>query len=102
MVNYRNQRKGLGRPRGNRRVGFGHKMNYFKPQGVPMSNLQIVEITTEELEALRLKNVENLDQVEAAYKMGTSQSTFQRILKSAYEKMSLALVKGWAIKVVKE
>ncbi len=100
-VNRRNGR-GVGRPRGRRKVCASYRQNYFKPQGVPMNALKTVVITAEELEALRLKNVENLDQLDAARKMGTSQSTFQRILKSAYEKVSLALVKGWGIKVVKE
>lgn len=66
-----------------------------------MRSLGIVELTFEEAEALRLKNVEGLTQVGAAKKMDTSQSTFQRILSSAYKKMSEALVEGKAIKIVK-
>jgi len=59
----------------------------------------VIELTTEEIEALRLKNIEELDQVEAAKKMSTSQSTFQRILCSAYKKVSNALINGKAIKI---
>ena len=66
-----------------------------------MGNLEIIILTKEELESLRLKNVENLDQSTAAQKMNTSQSTFQRILSSAYKKVSEALVKGKAIKIDK-
>lgn len=66
-----------------------------------MSSLDIVELTVEEVEALRLKNVENLDQVKCAKSMKTSQSTFQRILSSAYKKISEALIKGKAIKIIK-
>ncbi len=101
IVNRRNGRS-VGRPRGRRRVCIGYRQNYFKPQGVPINALKTIELTTEELEALRLKNVENLEQIDAARKMNTSQSTFQRILRSAYKKVSLALVKGWGIKIIKE
>ena len=89
------------RPRLCRRIRFRAKANYFKPQGIPMRNLEIIILSKEELEALRLKNVKNLDQIEAAEKMNTSQSTFQRILSSAYKKVSEALAKGKAIKIDK-
>lgn len=88
------------RPRLCRRVGFNAHVNYFKPQGVPMRFLEIVELSLEEAEALRLKNIKGLDQKEAAGKMNTSQSTFQRILSSAYRKVSDALINGKAIKIV--
>jgi predicted DNA-binding protein (UPF0251 family) len=74
-------------------------VRYFKPQGIPIRELDEVELTLEELEALRLKNIEGLEQTEASIKMKTSQSTFQRILASAYQKVSDALVKGKAIKI---
>lgn len=67
-----------------------------------MMYLDIVELSLEEIEALRLKNIEQLDQSECADKMHTSQSTFQRILSSAYSKVSRALVNGKAIKITKE
>lgn len=76
-------------------------MTYFKPQGVPLRLLDIVELTTEELEALRLKNEKNLEQIEAAKMMKTSRSTFQRILTLAYKKVTTALIKGKAIKIIK-
>jgi len=82
-------------------VRFDPKVTYFKPQGVPMRQLEVVELTHEEVEALRLKNVKNLDQEESAKKMNTSQSTFQRILTSAYQKISEALIEGKAIKIIK-
>ena len=81
---------------------FNPEVTYFKPQGVPMRFLEVVDLTLEEVEALRLKNVENYDQIKAAEKMHTSQSTFQRILSSAYKKVSTALIEGKAIKVSTE
>ncbi|MDF1497341.1 MAG: DUF134 domain-containing protein [Patescibacteria group bacterium] len=89
------------RPRLGRRIRFDPHVTFFKPQGVPMRLLEIVELSHEEVEALRLKNVEELDQVDCAKKMKTSQSTFQRILSSAYKKISQALIEGKAIKIIK-
>ncbi len=89
------------RPRLCRRIGFNPNIVYFKPQGVPMRMLDEVELTAEELEALRLKNAKDLDQSEGAKLMKTSRSTFQRILSSAYKKITKALVEGKAIKIVK-
>lgn len=66
-----------------------------------MRFLEVVELTREEAEALRLKNVKDLDQIDAARQMKTSQSTFQRILASAYKKISKALIEGKAIKISK-
>jgi predicted DNA-binding protein (UPF0251 family) len=88
------------RPRCRRRIRFHPNVRYYKPQGVPMRHLEVVELTIEEVEALRLRNIEELDQTECAKKMNTSQSTFQRILSSAYKKITIAIVNGRAIKIV--
>ena len=90
------------RPRQFRNVNFSPNVFYFKPKGVPLRNLEVVEITIEEAEALRLKNIEKLSQTKCAQKMKTSQSTFQRILSSAYEKTSKAIIGGCAIKITKQ
>ena len=89
------------RPRLCRRVRFNPNITYFKPQGVPMRSLEVIELTPEEVEALRLRNIKDLDQVECAKMMKTSQSTFQRILSSAYKKVTEALIKGSAIRIIK-
>lgn len=89
------------RPRGFRKIDFEPSVTFYKPQGVPMRLLEIVELTHEEVEALRLKNIQELDQNEAADKMQTSQSTFQRILSSAYRKISKAIIDGNAIKIIR-
>lgn len=66
-----------------------------------MRDLEVMEISAEELEAMRLKNILDLNQTECAEKMDTSQSTFQRILSSAYQKISVSLIEGKAIRIVK-
>lgn len=90
------------RPRLHRCIRFNPEITYFKPQGVPLRELCIVDLSIEELEALRLKNIEGLDQIECAKKMDTSQSTFQRIIVSAYNKVSDALINGKAIRISKD
>jgi predicted DNA-binding protein (UPF0251 family) len=90
------------RPRLKRRIGYHPKINFFKPQGVPMRHLEVIELTSEEVEAIRLKDVKKMDQNEAAKKMKTSQSTFQRIISSAHRKISQALIGGKAIKFVRD
>ena len=89
------------RPRLCRRIIFNPNVTYFKPQGVPMRCLEIIELTTEEAEALRLSNIQDLEQEEAAKNMYTSQSTYQRLLSSAYKKITEALIEGKAIKIIK-
>ena len=84
-----------------RKIEFNPNITYFKPQGVPMRELEIVELTAEEIEAYRLRHINDMEQQEAADKMHTSQSTYQRILYSAYKKIADALINGKAIKIVK-
>jgi len=87
------------RPRMCRRLRFRAKAHYFKPQGIPMSLLEEVSLSREELEAIKLKDFDGLEQVAAAEKMNTSQSTFQRILSSARKKVAEVIVKGKALKI---
>ena len=89
------------RPRLKRRIRQHPDITFYKPQGIPLKNLKSVELTLEEWETLRLKNVLKLNQVLAAKKMNTSQSTFQRILNTAQKKLSLAIINGMAIKINK-
>jgi predicted DNA-binding protein (UPF0251 family) len=89
------------RPRLRRHIEFNPRITYFKPRGVPLRKLQTIELNREELEAFRLRHVDNLEQTAAAEKMQTSQSTLQRILDSANKKIADALVNGKAIKINK-
>jgi uncharacterized protein len=88
------------RPCKNRRILNRFSHSYFKPKGIPMSCLRETILFDEEIEALRLKNIQKLSQLECAKEMNISQSTFQRILSSAYNKVSDAIVNGKAIRVV--
>lgn len=90
------------RPIKPRKVFLNPKVVYFKPRAVPLSVLEEVELSLDELEALRFCDLENLDQVQAAKKMKISQSTLSRILISARKKIAEALIKGKAIKIIRK
>ncbi len=90
------------RPRLCRKISFNPEITYFKPQGVPLCALEIVELTIEEVEAYRLRHMDDMAQKAAAGKMRTSQSTYQRILYSAYKKIASALIGGKAIRIIKK
>jgi uncharacterized protein len=87
------------RPVTPRRIQFRPGTTYFKPAGLPLSSLEEVVLAFEEIEALRLKDVEGLGQTEAAKKMNISQPTLFRILSVARKKIADALVNGKAIRV---
>lgn len=91
----------MARPLKPRRVFFDSEVLYFKPRAVPLSLLEEVSLAVDEIEALRLCDYKKLEQKEAAQKMKISQSTLQRILVSARQKISQALVEGKAIKIEK-
>ncbi len=74
-------------------------VTFFKPAGIRMRELEEVVISVEEYEALRLKDLERLDQKECAEKMRISQPTFHRLVLEARKKVANALVKGLAIKI---
>ena len=87
------------RPKKQRHINFDPEVTFFKPQGVPLKEIEEVEISHAEIEAIRLKNVEGLDQHACAEKMRISQSTFQRLLVLANQKIAEALIGGKAIKI---
>jgi len=74
-------------------------VNYFKPRAVPLSVLEEVILSVEELEALRLAHKESLYQQEAAERMGVSRATFGRVLDAAHRKVTTALVEGCALRI---
>jgi uncharacterized protein len=88
------------RPRCCYKISFCPKARCFRPEDSKNKNIEVVELTPEEAEALRLKNIQDLHQTEAARRMGVSQSTFQRVLSSAHKKVSEALMEGKTIKII--
>jgi predicted DNA-binding protein (UPF0251 family) len=82
-----------------RRVFGCPRSEYFKPAGIPLSGLGEVRLTRDELEALRLADLEGLYQAEAAEKMGISRQTFGNIVESARHKVADVLVNGRALRI---
>jgi len=89
----------MARPFKCRRVAFLPDVTYFKPAGIPLRALEEIRLTVEEAEAIRLKDLEGLEQEEGAEKMNISRPTFQRILSSARQKIADALLNGKAIRI---
>ena len=87
------------RPRLKRRIRFFPNIKFFKPRGVAMRDLEIENLSHEEVEALRLRHLKDLEQEEVAKKMNTSRTTVQRILNSGYKKIIGAIVYGRAIAI---
>lgn len=87
------------RPPKCRRVEFEPQITYFKPAGIPKFQLQELALKVEEIEAIRLKDKEGLEQEECAERMHVSRPTFQRILMSAREKIADALIEGKALRI---
>lgn len=71
----------------------------FRPMCAPLSTLKGVSLTLDEFEAIRLTDLERLQQENAARKMKISRPTFSRILSSARNKISDALVNVKSIKI---
>ena len=87
------------RPRKCRRIAFMPGSTYFKPAGIPMRFIEEVQLTLEETEAIRLKDIEGLDQAGCAERMNISRPTVQRIIESARRKISDALLNGKSIRI---
>jgi uncharacterized protein len=64
-----------------------------------MRDLEEIQVSLDELEAIRLKDLEGLEQDQGAEKMNISRATFQRILTSARQKIAEALLNGKALRI---
>jgi uncharacterized protein len=73
--------------------------NYFKPRGIPLSELEEVVLNLDEYEAIRLADYEELYQEEAAARMNISRQTFGRIIEVAHKKIADVLMNGKALKI---
>jgi len=69
----------------------------FKPRSVPMTELPVVRLGLDELEAMRLCDVEDHDQEAAGARMGVSRGTVQRLLASGRAKVVGALLRSAAL-----
>ena len=89
----------MARPLKCRRVEFLPGVTYLKPAGIPLRALDEVRLSVEEAEAIRLKDLEGLEQEQGAERMNISRPTFQRVLASGRRKIADALLNGKAIRI---
>ncbi|MFZ7120874.1 MAG: DUF134 domain-containing protein [Eubacteriaceae bacterium] len=89
----------MARPTKWRKVEFIPNVQYFVPYDIDDDNLQENVLRIEELEAIRLKDHEGMEQEKCAEKMEVSRQTFQRILNVARDKIADSLVNGKAIRI---
>jgi len=87
------------RPLKHRHLAHAPQPAIYKPAGVPLFDLRQVVLLPEELEALRLADLEERSQEEAAEQMAVSRSTFQRILSRAHHQVAMALTQGYALRI---
>lgn len=87
------------RPPKPRRVRGEPRARHFKPQGVPLRDLREIELEHDELEALRLADLEGMAHEDVGAKMEVSRATAGRILARARAKVARALVDGLAIRI---
>ncbi len=88
----------MSRPISTRRICGKLPTACYKPVGIPHRELPWVELTLDELEALRLADHEGFYQDEVAERMAVSRATVSRILTSARGKVAEAFVTGKAIR----
>jgi predicted DNA-binding protein (UPF0251 family) len=87
------------RPRLCRHVEGFPKAVFFKPQGIPLTELEEINLTVEGLEAVRLADLEGLTMADAATKMQVSRHTFGRVLAESRKVIADALVRGLALRI---
>jgi predicted DNA-binding protein (UPF0251 family) len=87
------------RPKKDRLVAFNPKINYFKPRGIPVFDLDEVCLTVDEREAIRLADFLDLSHADAGERMGVSRATFGRIIQRARKVIADAIINGKAVRV---
>jgi len=87
----------MSRPPIERSVAGVPRITVFKPAGVPARELEQLQMTVDELEAIRLVDLEGLSHEQAAEVMGVSRQTVGRVLERSRAKVAEALVAGKAI-----
>lgn len=87
------------RPKRCRRVCCEPGYALFKPQGIPLDLLETRDLEPDELEAVRLADLQGLPQADAAKMMGISQPTFSRIVSAGRRKIAECIVNGLALRM---
>jgi uncharacterized protein len=89
----------MSRPIKCRKIENQPRAEFFKPAGIPLHHLEQVDLTVDELEAVRLADLEGFYQDRAAEQMNISRQTFGNILNSAHRKIADAIVNAKAVRI---
>ena len=90
----------MGRPIKCRMIrGVSPTSGYFKPCGISLKGLEEVRLEPDELEALRLADLEQRYQVDAAERMGISRQTFANIICRARYKLADTVINSKALRI---
>ena len=85
------------RPKIHRNICGIPAQSCFKPNGIPMRQLEQIPLDSDEFEALRLVDLLKMQQQQAAIEMGVSRQTLANVLKSARFKVMDCLTNGKAL-----
>jgi predicted DNA-binding protein (UPF0251 family) len=82
-----------------RHIHGNPQTTYFKPCGISILQLEEIVLTVDEFEAVRLADLQEMYQEDAAKKMNISRQTFGNIIQSAHRKIADAIVNAKALKI---
>jgi uncharacterized protein len=91
--------RSMARPKRCRFIGCKPNAHYFKPRAIPLQDLEEVILELDELESIRLADLEGLYHEEAGSRMGVSRATFGRMLSEARRKVAEAIIQGKALRI---
>ena len=89
----------MGRCKKERCCRFLDSERIFKPIGIPMGHLMVLQLELDEFEALRLCDLESKNQIQASEILAVSRGTIQRLLYSGRKKIVSALLNNYSIKI---
>ena len=90
------------RPKKPRNCSCPYRAKYeqvYKPAGTPLSQLEVVPLDHDEMEALFLCDAQDLTQEQAGEKMGVSRGAVQRLLAQGRKKLIESIVEGKALAI---
>ncbi len=89
-----NKKNIMPRPKNNRIVYEPPLYREFKPVGTRGQALEVIDLSLDEFEALRLADQQAMSHAEAADEMEISRSTFTRLIEEARKKLADFIIQG--------
>jgi predicted DNA-binding protein (UPF0251 family) len=87
------------RPRLQRCISNKPIPRFYKPNGIRTKDLKQINLSYDQLEAIRLADAENMTHEQAAVLMNISRPTFSRLVAEARNIVAQALNNSWALKI---